>query len=386
VFGPGTQGREWLSVNDDVMGGISRGRHRITENGTLEFSGYLSLANNGGFASIRSAAGDLGLAGYEGIALRVRGDGRSYHVNLHTTARVTPGSWRAQFDTAAGNWTEIRIPFRSFRWTMFGRPVPARQLDPGRAVSLGFTIADKKEGEFRLEVEWVTAYRGAGAPPDMVDVMAARPELRTFVAVLRSSGLEPSFRKESPMTVFAPTDAAFAGLPDEFVAELARPENRLELLALMLRHVAPGRIGLLRRSARMLAGSDAAITVAGKASLDGVGVLAADLDAANGVVHVIDAVLEPVDAPPSTSAEAVAMIRDSIELGAPLFNAGNAEVCAAIYELCARRLADAGRSVLPEDVAGGLRSAVEDPADRDPTGKAWALRAALDRTLSALQQ
>jgi monofunctional biosynthetic peptidoglycan transglycosylase len=80
-FGDASAARQWLSVNDGVMGGISRGGFRITDDKTLEFSGNLSLENRGGFASIRTRPADLKMDGYDTIALRVKGDGRTYYFN-----------------------------------------------------------------------------------------------------------------------------------------------------------------------------------------------------------------------------------------------------------------------------------------------------------------
>ncbi|MHC4292119.1 MAG: CIA30 family protein, partial [Planctomycetota bacterium] len=73
---------QWISVNDNVMGGISEGQFRITDDKTLEFSGRLSLENNGGFASIRTKPRDLNINGYDTIGLRLKGDGRTYYFNL----------------------------------------------------------------------------------------------------------------------------------------------------------------------------------------------------------------------------------------------------------------------------------------------------------------
>jgi monofunctional biosynthetic peptidoglycan transglycosylase len=89
--------QQWISVNDNVMGGISEGQFRITDDKTLEFSGRLSLENNGGFASIRTKPRDLNINGYDTIGLRLKGDGRTYYFNLMTSSRSSASSYRARY-------------------------------------------------------------------------------------------------------------------------------------------------------------------------------------------------------------------------------------------------------------------------------------------------
>ena len=76
----------WVAVNDAVMGGLSQGGATISD-GLLQFSGTVSLANNGGFSSVRAAGRRYDLAGATGLVLRLKGDGRSYQLRLATDAR-----------------------------------------------------------------------------------------------------------------------------------------------------------------------------------------------------------------------------------------------------------------------------------------------------------
>jgi NADH dehydrogenase [ubiquinone] 1 alpha subcomplex assembly factor 1 len=157
-FDTATASREWQTVNDNVMGGISEGRFKITENKTLEFFGALSLENNGGFASVRSRSRKLGLQKDDVIFARVRGDGREYTLNLYVPRPLTAFSYRASFKTTAGEWTEVGIPLDKFVATSFGRVVSnAAPLNPNEISSLGFLLSDKKAGPFKLEVEWIKA-------------------------------------------------------------------------------------------------------------------------------------------------------------------------------------------------------------------------------------
>lgn len=146
----------WQAVNDGVMGGVSSGRFRITDDRTLEFSGMLSLENNGGFASVRTKPTDLGIEAGDSIVVRVRGDGRAYVLNLYTRSRRMAFSYRAPLPTTKDEWTELRVPLADFIPTAFGRRVQGMgPVEPDQINGLGFMLSDKKAGPFRLEVEWV---------------------------------------------------------------------------------------------------------------------------------------------------------------------------------------------------------------------------------------
>lgn len=146
----------WQTVNDGVMGGVSEGNVRMTKDKTLEFFGNLSLENNGGFASTRTRAGKLDLSQYEALVFKVRGDGRTYYFNIHVPTEQIAFSYRAKFATQKNKWQEICIPLKDFRATSFGREVAdAAPLDPKNIQSIGFLLADKKAGPFKLEVAWI---------------------------------------------------------------------------------------------------------------------------------------------------------------------------------------------------------------------------------------
>ena len=154
---------EWLVVNDNVMGGRSDGGLHI-DAGQLVFSGSLNT-DGGGFASIRSLSLDVALAPFEGIALRVRGDGRTYACDLRDapTVRGSGVTWKAFFETKPGVLAETRLPFALFEPTWRGmslrgkgQPLPSQFHLATRSV--GFTIADRRDGPFRLEVRAIGAY------------------------------------------------------------------------------------------------------------------------------------------------------------------------------------------------------------------------------------
>ncbi len=160
VFSSPAAASSWQAVNDGVMGGVSDGRFRITERQTLEFYGTLSLENNGGFTSVRSRPADLGLQAGDSLVARVRGDGRTYQLNLYTSGRTRAFSYRAPVQTRRGEWTEVRIPLDRFEATSFGEVLrSAGPVDSAAVRSVGFLLAEKIPGPFSLEVEWIKVER-----------------------------------------------------------------------------------------------------------------------------------------------------------------------------------------------------------------------------------
>jgi monofunctional biosynthetic peptidoglycan transglycosylase len=154
--------QQWQAVNDGVMGGVSDGRFTITDDNTLEFSGTLSLENNGGFASVRTKATDLDIEAGDTLVVRVKGDGREYVLNLYTKSRRMAFSYRAPLPTTKDEWTEVRVPLEDFIPTAFGRRVQGMgPVGPDQINGLGFMLSDKKPGKFRMQVESVKVERAA---------------------------------------------------------------------------------------------------------------------------------------------------------------------------------------------------------------------------------
>jgi len=152
--------KEWQTVNDGVMGGVSEGKFKLTEQKTMEFFGTLSLENNGGFASVRTKGKKLELEKGDTLVAKVRGDGREYSLNLYLNKPLIAFSYRATVQTKKDEWIEIKVPLDKFEATSFGRPVKdAGAVKPEEINALGFMLGDKKAGPFKMEVEWVKVER-----------------------------------------------------------------------------------------------------------------------------------------------------------------------------------------------------------------------------------
>lgn len=151
-------------VDDVVMGGRSRSRFRTTADGTAVFEGLVSLANGGGFASVRGGLDNTDCSGCVGVRMRMRGDGRRYRLTLRNDRRLSGVNHQHAFDTEANAWTEVTLPFTDFVPRFRGRtPDDAPALDPGRIRQMGLMIADGKEGPFRLEIAWIRGWDGSSA-------------------------------------------------------------------------------------------------------------------------------------------------------------------------------------------------------------------------------
>jgi transforming growth factor-beta-induced protein len=127
---------------------------------------------------------------------------------------------------------------------------------------------------------------------------AAAGSFKTLLAAATAAGLAETLGGEGPFTVFAPTDEAFAKLPEGTVASLLKPENKQKLVDILKYHVVSGRVysedAVAAKSAKTLLGSPIKVTVGDKgAMINSSKLVATDIDASNGVIHVIDAVLMP---------------------------------------------------------------------------------------------
>ena len=151
---------EWQAVNDGVMGGVSEGTFKITDQKTLVFFGTLSLESNGGFASVRMKSNKLGLEKGDTLVAKLRGDGREYSLNLYLNKPLVAFSYRATVQTKKDEWIKMKLPLVKFEATSFGRPVKdAGAVKPEEVNALGFMVSDKKAGAFKLEVESIRVER-----------------------------------------------------------------------------------------------------------------------------------------------------------------------------------------------------------------------------------
>ncbi len=132
---------------------------------------------------------------------------------------------------------------------------------------------------------------------DIVETAAAAGSFETLLAAATAAGLVDTLKGDGPFTVFAPTDAAFAALPEGTVDTLLLPENKDQLVAILTYHVVPGKVMSTDLSDDMTAatvqGGDITIDLDDGVMVNDATVVSADIEAENGVIHVIDKVIMP---------------------------------------------------------------------------------------------
>ena len=160
----------WGALDDVVMGGVSQSSIRFGD-GLADFSGQVSTANSGGFASVRTRNLEpaLDLSQYEGVALRVRGDGQRYKFMLRTEANWDGVAYCFSFDTVADEWITVRIPFTALVAVFRARTVPDRPVDPSQVCAWQLMLSKFEydgalnprftAGAFQLQVASIQVYR-----------------------------------------------------------------------------------------------------------------------------------------------------------------------------------------------------------------------------------
>ena len=150
--------KNWTIVNDDVMGGISNSTVLINDKKHLIFKGYLSLENNGGFASSRLDIGKNNLNGVKFFEIKLKGDGNNYKLRLRQ--KNMRASYSSDFKSQKNKWIIVKLPVENFRPTWRGYTYSNYpDLDLDKVNSLSLQISDKQEGKFNLELEYIKAIK-----------------------------------------------------------------------------------------------------------------------------------------------------------------------------------------------------------------------------------
>jgi uncharacterized surface protein with fasciclin (FAS1) repeats len=153
-------------------------------------------------------------------------------------------------------------------------------------------------GMFAFALLAVPAF--ADEPKDIVDTAVSAGSFKTLVAAVKAADLVDTLKSAGPFTVLAPTDEAFAKLPDGTVESLLKPENKEKLIAILKYHVIPGKamaadvVKLDGQEVKTVEGSPVKVSVKdGSVMISGAKVVKADIECSNGVIHVIDTVILP---------------------------------------------------------------------------------------------
>ncbi len=147
----------WNIVNDDVMGGVSKSYLSVNEDRNLIFDGYLSLENNGGFASSRLELPKEILKDIKYFKIKLKGDGNIYKLRFRQDNMRA--SYSSDFKSIVDKWVEVDINVEDFKPSWRGYSYSNYPpLDLNKINSLGIQISDKQEGPFRLEIKYIKAF------------------------------------------------------------------------------------------------------------------------------------------------------------------------------------------------------------------------------------
>jgi hypothetical protein len=152
-FTTSTKVSEWRIVNDGVMGGISKSSLILNDFGNGQFMGHVSLANNGGFASIQLNKTIQLADEIKFVLLRIKGDGKSYEFRLKSQISQSE-SYVHQF-TTTGEWEIIKLPMSEFYPQFFGRKLNKPNFNFKSIEQMSFLIANKQEEDFSLLIDWI---------------------------------------------------------------------------------------------------------------------------------------------------------------------------------------------------------------------------------------
>ena len=143
--------RNWKIVDDVVMGGRSNGNFKINDTGYGEFSGDVSLKNNGGFSSVRYNFNTVSSSNFKSFQLRIKGDGNPFQFRVKSSNRQR-FSYIYTFNTS-GDWETISIPFNKMEPAFRGYKLDQPNFDGLQMEEIAFLIGNKKEQSFKLFID-----------------------------------------------------------------------------------------------------------------------------------------------------------------------------------------------------------------------------------------
>jgi hypothetical protein len=231
------------------------------------------------------------------------------------------------------------------------------------------------------------------------EIVAQDARFQTLRAAIEAADLGSALGAQNPgpWTLLAPSNEAFGTIPAETLKALLA--DRPALTAVLGAHVLPTMIRreemLAQGSARTLPGNGSVrfALESGVITVEGAKILVADIEASNGIIHVIDRVLPAPTATavgataamPERARRAAAILELAIERGVPRFNAGDEASCAALYELAITSVVLLGADSLDEGAAAELANALKQGSSHeDAAERAWTYRRAMDRALGRM--
>ena len=141
----------WKVVDDRVMGGVSKGKVNLDEQGFLVFEGYVSLENDGGFTSVHLDTGLLDVSHFSRVKLRVKGDGKRYQFRLKSD--LNDNYAYVKFFDTSGQWQDLEMHLSEFIPRFRGKSMDLPAFDKKKVEQIAFLIANKSEEDFKLTID-----------------------------------------------------------------------------------------------------------------------------------------------------------------------------------------------------------------------------------------
>ncbi|MHC4368336.1 MAG: CIA30 family protein [Planctomycetota bacterium] len=248
-----------------------------------------------------------------------------------------------------------------------------------------------RPGVFEMGTEPLKALLGLSTsaetsktPNKITSLIDSEESISVFRSALEATDLRRMLEGDGPFTVFAPTDQALSQLPNS--DDLLKPEAKEQLALLLKAHIVSERIYLHGRRTESLSDLPLLLHTNGPTLVNDALVLKANMVASNGIVHVIDRVLDPDASSDASRRQMRRMIETAISFGVPLFNSGNFGECVSIYRTTLLNIEEfvankAGKSVR-KTIFESMKKA---DAEEDMSAKAWILRYALDEIYGQLK-
>ena len=266
----------------------------------------------------------------------------------------------------------------------------------GQRIPLDFQGTGLKVGDANIVVSDIQCSNGVIHVIDAVmlpklenipSIATAAGQFNTLVAAVGAAGLGEVLSGPGPFTVFAPTDEAFKNLPAGTVESLLKPENKQKLIDVLKYHVVSGRSydndAVKAGAAQSLLGPSLNFSVSAKGiAVNEAQVLAKNIEASNGVIHVIDSVLLPTS---MSRTQTMSLISSAIERGAPTFNAGDHNGCCKIYMDTLTSISSQGIDSGNANMMSTVNNTISNASTmHDMTARAWALRQGMDSLYNQL--
>jgi len=155
-FGKDKKGKKWQVINDGVMGGLSEGNAKLTENSIL-FKGEVSLDNNGGFSSLRRVFSSKDLSAFDEVKIRYKSSGISLAFTIAVSQRWYVPNYKMSLPSTSSEWKTATMKLTDFRKHYIGKPMneTLKKEVLSDIVRIGFITDEKKYGDFEFEIDYI---------------------------------------------------------------------------------------------------------------------------------------------------------------------------------------------------------------------------------------